>query len=165
MALEGHGLGEVIKKFFAESATNVVGTGTTAAFRQALVRQVGSKIVSLLSVMAQERVAQEFLRDICGMSRDFRMSAQPHSLTGPRQGASVGGACILDTVVDSFIIPVSVKESVMNSALPLDCRRPEVYETNYNHCLGLLTIADFLKLVQSLYEIDPSTSERIRAMV
>lgn len=93
------------------------------------------------------------------MNKDLRANADPS-----RQ-AAVGGACILDTIVDSFIIPVSVKESIMNSTLPLDSWRPEVYETNFNHCLGLLTIADFLNLVQSLYEIDPSTSERIRAIV
>lgn len=53
----------------------------------------------------------------------------------------------------------------MSKSVLLDPSRPEIYENNYNHCLGLLTISDFLKLVRSLFEIDPSGGEKVRAMV
>ena len=69
------------------------------------------------------------------------------------------------TIVNKFIIPICLKDSIINQALPLDCSQTEIFETNHNHCMGLLTIADFLKLVKSLFEIDTSGSERIRAMV
>jgi hypothetical protein len=89
--------------------------------------------------MAQEKVGLRFIKNLCGINASKGL---------PSQNRAVGAkSCILNSIIDNLIKPICVKECCLNSIIGKDVYSSETIQSTYNHCQGLITIADFLKLV------------------
>lgn len=137
------------------------------------VKLLAFKLVGLLADMASERQALPFIQAVTGISETSRTN-------------------LLRDMVDSYVVPICVKEGVNMSQVDFNVQNQFEYEMEeyafdfylqeivkeeaesqnnaiarraVDHQQAILASAYFLKLVQALYQISPSESMRLRTIV
>ena len=150
-----------VADFFLPAGSASLEDKASDSQQRRLMKVLGRKMVGMLSAMMTERVGLGFMKTAFGI------------------GSADNRAPLLNNIVNSLVKPICVQEAVKVKRVELklaDGRsrnepgahhpsNQQINEQVFHHCGALVTLAEFLRLVENLFACDRHSNKTISSCI